>query len=103
MLFLLQAGKANIYWRGYFWLSVVVSPEPLNIPTSPYFWQLLLQLGSKSKVRRVVASLGRTPGDTAPYRRRHAVCLWPLFGRLPVQTNSLWLPSVPAVKGRKVP
>jgi hypothetical protein len=48
MLFLLQAGKANIYWRGYFWLSVV-SPEPLNIPTYPYFWQLLLGLSSKSK------------------------------------------------------
>jgi hypothetical protein len=59
MLFFLQAGKANIYWRGYFWLSVG-SPELLNIPTYPCFWQLLLGLSSKSKFCRVVASLDRT-------------------------------------------
>ena len=59
MLFFLQADKANIYWRGYFWLSVV-SPEPLNIPTYPYFWQLLLVLSSKSKVCLEAASSGRT-------------------------------------------
>jgi hypothetical protein len=59
MLFLLQEGKAKIYWRGYFWLSLV-SPELLNIPTCPYFWQLLPELSSKCKVCRVAASLGRT-------------------------------------------
>jgi len=29
--------------------------------------------------------------------------LWPVFARLPVPANSLWLPSVPPVKCRKVP
>ena len=59
MLFFLQTDKVNTYWRGYFWLCAV-SPEPLNIPTYPYFWQPLLGLSSKSEVRRVAASLGRT-------------------------------------------
>jgi hypothetical protein len=59
MLFLLQMVKAKIYWRGYFWLSAV-SPEPLNIPMYPYFWQLLLGLNSENKVCRRAASLGRT-------------------------------------------
>jgi len=78
MLFLLQAVKANIYWRGYFWLSVV-SPEPLNIPTYPYFWQLLLGLSSKSKVSREAGSLDRTlqamlhPTDSAK------LCAYGLF------------------------
>jgi hypothetical protein len=74
MLILLQAVKAKIYWRGYFWLSLV-SPEPLNIPTCPYFWQLLPELSSKSKVCREAASLGSTlqsmqhPTDAANAKR----------------------------------
>ena len=78
MLFFFQAGKANIYWRGYFWLSAA-SPEPWNILMYPYFWQLLLELRAKSKVCRVAASLGRTlhaflhPIDAA---KRCAYCLF---------------------------
>jgi hypothetical protein len=54
-----QAGKANIYWRGYVWLSVYVSPESLAIPTYLFWWQFLL--GVSSKQVKSVASL--TSGD----------------------------------------
>jgi len=102
MLSLLQAGKADIYWRGYFWLSAG-SPEPLNIPTYPYFWQLFLRFGSKSKVCLVAAFFGRTLHAILHHTDAAKRCGYGLFfRRLPIPTDSLWLPTVPQLKCRKI-